>query len=311
MITPKKIFLLIFLSFSFSLFAQVEAIDLEYIEEYRGEMVRIITENGSRFQGVLFNVSENRVELVDVDYQIVAILRDAIVEIILITNTGRATSFYEDPIASRLLIMPTAFPMEKGEFHIADQELAILTLKYGITDHWSLWGGISIPGGVVSLRYADEVADKFAFCVGSFVGFSWMGFSGLAIPYTIFSFGDKDNNFNIGLGGVFEFTFEDFSLNSLVLAISAKWPISETTAMITENWIMWGWDINSAELSWQAFPSMIFPSLAFRISGKNSSWDLGAIVPLILGINDDGFYFQGFLGYLIPIPFVSFSYRIN
>lgn len=96
--------------------------------------------------------------------------------------------------------MPTGFPMETGEFHIADQEIIAVTASYGLNEHVSFWAGLSIPGFLFSARYILSPVDNFALSVGSFAGLSWMENlqAGALLPYLLASWGEPDNNVRIG-----------------------------------------------------------------------------------------------------------------
>jgi hypothetical protein len=64
--------------------------------------------------------------------------------------------------------------MEPGEFHVANQELGIMTMSYGLNEHVSLWTGISIPEIMVNARYVATLSPSFALSFGSYGSYFWI-----------------------------------------------------------------------------------------------------------------------------------------
>jgi hypothetical protein len=52
-------------------------------------------------------------------------------------NTARTTSW-------GLLVALLAASVEPGELHVADQELVVVSMSYGVSRHFSVWGALSI-----------------------------------------------------------------------------------------------------------------------------------------------------------------------
>lgn len=311
--------ILLFFSSATFLFSQFQEIALEDLPERTGSRVRLKTESGASFQGILYSVDDEFITIIDRDSRLVTILRDALIEAFIIDPNLDKKSYFQDSAANRLLVMPTGFPMETGEFHIADQEIAAVTMSYGVNQNFSLWGGISIPGALVSARFITEIGEKAAISLGSFAGLSWIEFTGLLIPYTIFSAGSPENNFTIGGGAAFSFDNASFALDAAILAIGGKTVLSDTTAIVTETWIIWGEmqnsDIAETETngSWDFIPIIAVPGVAFRIAGEKFSWDIGAILPIIIEKQTGTYLVQGIAGEegFIPIPLISLTYRID
>ena len=316
-------FLMVFLfSFGilFTVFSQLQQLPVEALSDMAGRQLRISTESGASFQGILYSVTDDFVLIQDRDGQILTLLRAVIEEVELIPSGPDKKAYYQDSAANRLLVMPTGFPMEPGEFHIADQEIAAVTMSYGVSENFSLWGGISIPGALVSARYTWPLGDKAAFSAGTFAGISWIEFVGLMIPYTIFSVGTPEDNFTVGTGAVVTFHTNEFALDAAVLALGKKWVLSDTTAIVTETWILWGKrsvyytdrEENVME-GWDAVPLAAVPGIAFRIAGEKFSWDVGAVLPILVTKDDGEYTVEGLGGEytFIPIPLISLTYRID
>ncbi len=305
------------------LFGQFHDADIKKLSEYTGSQVRLRTESGATFQGILYSDDAEFVTIIDRDGQAVTILKEKLSEAWISDPGLDKKSYFQDSAANRLLVMPTGFPMEPEEFHIADQEIAAVTMSYGVNDNISLWGGISIPGALVSARYILQIGEKSAISVGSFAGLSWLEFLGLLIPYTVFSTGSPENNFTVGAGAVFGFDEASFELNAAILAIGGKTVLSDTTAIVTETWIIWGEMRNfpageSTEdipytSSWDYLPIAAVPGIAFRIAGEKFSWDIGAVLPLMAEKQEGKYHIEGIGGEtgFIPIPLISLTYRID
>jgi hypothetical protein len=308
--------ILIFLLLICPLYSADREVSLDELPTFEGAYVRMYTESGTSFQGKLLTVSEDRIELLDKDGQIITISSTFITKVVIKEEGARKKSYFRDAANSRLLLMPTAFPMEQGEFHIADQELGLVTTSYGLSPNVSFWAGISFPGMLANVRVSLPIGDKAAFSIGSFAGLIWFDFAGVLLPFSIFSFGTPEQNFTIGGGAMFFYTIDNFYLSYAMLFLGGKKVLSDTSALVSENWIIVGerYTNDNTIREWDYVPLALFPSLAFRIAGENFSWDIGAIVPIMIDKYDDtGYEIYGIGGSwtFIPLPWVSVTYRID
>lgn len=285
-------------------------------ESFLNKPVRIRSISGALYQGIVYSVLEDRIELLVPDGAIVQLATDQIESITLISSEDGDRGFYEDSASNRLIIMPTGFPMDTGEFQVAAQEIVAVTGSYGINDWLSVWGGISIPGAVFSLRGSATLGDSVGVSLGSFVGATWFDLSigPLVLPYALASYGEEDNNITLGSG--FMMMFDDgFRIPAAVLAIGGKRTLTSSTAIVTENWIIWAkrsyWDeaTDTTPEFWGAIPYIIAPAAVFRIANNRLSWDIGAVVPFI--IENDGYRSYYLTDPVIPIPILSLTYRIK
>ncbi len=302
-------------------FGQFKVVPVTDLPDLIDSLVRLRSSNNATFQGIVYSVSDDFVTIIAPTGEAVTILKDNI-KLVQVMEPGLdKKAFYQDSASNRLIVMPTGFAMETGEFHIADQEIAAVTMSYGVNPHFSLWGGISIPGAIVSGRYIQPLGTKAALSIGSFAGLSWIEFTGLLIPYTVLSIGAPENNFTVGAGGLITFSDQDLGFDAAILAIGGKWVLSDTTAIVTENWIFWGRmyygsdpDTGESLYRWDPVPSMLFPAVVFRIAGERFSWDIGAIIPCIVQADSGSYQLMGFTGetnVFIPLPILSFTYRID
>ncbi len=286
------------------------------LDQFVGEGISVRTAGGGSFQGIFIGLEPDRIELLLPDGQILLIARQELAGFTIVDQSEGSRSFYEDSASNRLVIMPTAFPMDKGEFQVADQEIAAVTGSYGINDWLSVWGGISVPGALFSLRASVQLGAAVGASVGSFVGASWFDLSlgPLVLPYALVSFGEDNNNVTVGSGIMMTFS-DGFEVPGAVFAIAGKRALTATTAVVTENWVVWTerdrLDVATSTYIgfWSPVPSFIVPSAVFRIAGNRLSWDIGAVVPLMIyADSQEGFSLNT---PVIPIPILSITYRIR
>jgi len=276
-----------------------------------GRPVRIQTLGGGVFQGTLFSVTDERLEIVEADGLIVAVHVSAVSTVSELSMERGARSLYQDSASNRLMFMPTGFAMAPGELHISDTELAFVTASYGLGNHVSLWAGISPLGAIASARGILKLGDSVVASAGMFAGIEWQGMlgdqvGGLFLPYLLGSWGEPDNNITIG-GSWAVSTSSSEGLDSLgvVAVIGGKRVLTATTALVFENWLIWA--EGSSDADWRAVPRVGVFGLAFRIAASRLSWDIGAVVPLdfadgIGGIGE---------GPVVPLPWLSLTYRIR
>ena len=173
----------------------------------------------------------------------------------------------------------------------------------------------------------------------------------MIIPYCLASWGEPDNNITIGAGPGITFNVDEskvWDIPGIVCVIGGKKVLTASTSLIFENWIIWTerrvYDpmdpipvtaeipVGTYSDAWSAVPAMIFPAICFRIAGARLSWDIGAVVPLMIlndeeividagtGEYEDNTYYRqntvfrlsGFADdVIIPIPILSVTYRID
>ena len=311
----------------FPVAGQARPVNLEEIPEYKDMFLRIETLSGATFQGNLYEIDQEKLVLADRDGRLITLLRSSVYQAWNIAEGEDKRSYYQDSAANRLLVIPTGFPMETGEFHVSDQEIAAVTMSYGLSDHVSIWGGISMPGALISARYTFNLSNKQALSVGSFAGASWIDFMVVFLPYTVYSLGRPEHNFTAAAGAVIGYDGSGTDLDGAVLVLGGKWVMSDTAAIVTENWLIWGrmpQYINPyidnygdkdyhTRYRWDALPLGIVPGIAFRIAGEKFSWDIGAILPVMISRKEGDYIVEGLGGEerFFPLPLLSFTYRID
>jgi hypothetical protein len=266
--------------------------------------VRVTTTGRDDYQGRLHAILEDRVELVLADGQIIQIASSEIERIDAIDLESGRRGLFQDAATNRLMVMPTGFPMAKGEFHVSDQELVVVTGSYGLTNNLSLWAGISIPGLVLSGRWSFHLTPSIGASAGTFVGVEWISGNALLLPYALVSFGSP--NRNVTAGGAAVFSTANSGFDGAVAALGGKFVITPTTAIVTEHWFIWVFE------EAVPYPTLNVLGVSFRIAGSRLSWDIGAVVPIRLSNESGTFEIGGmFENTIIPLPLISLTYRID
>ena len=160
----KIIISTIFIFFSVILLwaEDLESTDISDLINFADQPVKITTVQRGDFQGILKDVNEKWVEIVGKDGQLLFIDLDSVESYIVYSEELEKETFFQDSASNRLVVMPTGFPMETGEFHVADQEIAAVTMSYGLNEHVSFWSGISIPGFVLNARLIASLVPTVA-----------------------------------------------------------------------------------------------------------------------------------------------------
>ncbi len=152
----------------------------------------------------------------------------------------------EDPNATRLYFAPTGHMLEKGEGYFCDIMLFLLCLTGGLSDRFTLGGGVSILPGIdisenifyVTPKIGLVTLEKFAVAVGAFAG--WSGAitddaASFGLLYGVSTFGDRESNFSLGLGWPY---YSDEIANSPIVLAGIKLRMTRGSSFISENYIL-------------------------------------------------------------------------
>ncbi len=208
-----------------------------------------------------------------------------------------------DPNYTRLLFTPTGRPLGKGEGYITDYYVFFPGAAYGLTDHISVMGGISILPGTglneqlffVAPRYGVAFSEIFSLS-GGFLYMSIGGEASAGIAFATGTYGLQEKCFTAGIGmgytyaeneeGKREFEFAKHP----ILVWGGNIRLSNSVSLVSENWIITGGNFD--------FETQPF-SIAARFFGEHIAVDIGAII--MLEILREGF----------PIPWLSFVYNFG
>ena len=215
------------------------------------------------------------------------------IETVSVDLIRKGELWFANPNITRLFFAPTARMLKQGKGYFSDYYLFFPGFAYGITDRFTLGGGLSIFPGVDMNDQLFFVAPKFGLVQEKTFSFA-MGALLVRIPgdddvfqddpevagilYGVTTFGQPDASLTAGLG----YGFVDGNLaDRPMVMIGGEKRLTRRTAFVTENWI---------------FPGIDEPLISYgiRFFGKRLSVDLGLINTI-----GDGAIFPG-------VPYIDF-----
>lgn len=193
--------------------------------------------------------------------------------------------WFPNPNATRLFFAPTGQMLKKGEGYFSDYELFFPGFAYGVTDNFSIGGGMSIfPAGLDEQVYyvTPKVGMSFGEQLHLSAGLLLAGTSGGTggVGYGVGTYGTGDGSVTAGLG--YGFAGGDIEARPLVMLGGEK-RVSRRIALVTENYLLPISDDN------------ILYSFGVRFLGEKLTTDL-ALVNLV-GSNTIG------------VPYVDFVFK--
>lgn len=209
--------------------------------------------DGSRIVGRITSVSADSVRI-----------SSAVASVTVARRTVRQVSQYpatalrngelwaENPHATRLIFGPTAIPLRKGEGYFSDFWIFLISSAVGVTDRFTIGGGMSLVPGIdineniffILPKFTVVNRPKFTLAVGGLAAHVGVG-SGddlsvddnrsLGVLYGVATTGSRESNLSLGLGwGYVGGTVSDRP----VVTIGGQHRISQRMALISENWFL-------------------------------------------------------------------------
>ena len=204
-----------------------------------------------------------------------------------------------DPSYSRLIFAPTGRPLAAGEGYFSNYYVFFPGITYGLTDHVSITGGVSLLPGLslgdqlvtLAPRVGLRVSDQLAVSAGTLF-MTVAGEGSVGIAFATGSFGGQDRSLTVGLGyGYTKEKGEDVDFAQYpILMFGGNLRLSNSVALVSENWLITG---KGGGLGEQPFAA------ALRFFGERIAVDVGAIV--IGEVIKEG----------VPIPWLSFVYHFG
>ncbi len=196
-----------------------------------------------------------------------------------------------DPNNTRLFFAPTARPLRSGQGYFSAYQIFFPFVAFGIGNYAILAGGMSLfPGASSQLVYfAPKIipiqTEKLHAAAGMLYIAPTTGNSdGAGIYYGVVSFGDQTASLSGGLGWGFS---GNETADKPILLLGGEYRLSNSTKLITENWIIPDSDSDII-------------SFGVRFFGDNVAADLGFI--RITSLETEGFPF---------IPWLGFAYNFG
>jgi len=260
----------------------------------------LTTNDGKKFSGIIISQTENQISIKTESLGELTILNSKIREITLVEKEQfkNGKYFFQNPHPTRYFFGPSAIPLEKGEGYFQNAYILANSVQVGVTDHFSIGGGIVIP-------IFFFVTPKIGFKVGKnvYLGGGVLAATaftsdisiGLGVAYGSLTLGNKENNFTINLGWGF---MRNEVYNSQTSNSDYKWEFSKKPMMtfsgalrvapmcslITENWVFatkdYNYDSNISQDTYTYKYHKVL-SFGFRIMNQRNAFDIALALPTI------------------------------
>ena len=258
-------------------------------------LVSIFLTDGTQLEGTITQETETHVLVETLVGLEVKVPRASIVSI----EKHHASVFSRpDPNYTRLMFAPTGRPLRRGDAYFFNHYVFFPGMAYGLTDHFTLSGGVSVLPGVGLNEQLLSVAPKFGLYTSGDVALSagvlYMRIEDDAggMAFVVGTKGSPDKSFTCGIGlGYIAAEGEDVDFaEHPVLLLGGNIRLSKSMALVSENWLITGGDF---KLDQQPL------GLALRFLGTKIAVDAGAII--VGEVLKEGF----------PIPWLSFVYNFG
>jgi hypothetical protein len=251
--------------------------------------------DGSTIIGRITSVTADSVR-VRLEQGDVVLARSGIEQVRQVPRTALRNGQYwfENPHSTRLLFSSTAYPLEKGTGYYANAWLFAHTFAAGITDRFTLGGGLTtIPGIAVHdnpffllPKYTIVNGARTQVALGALIGFLPFdtgddGFNTAGLLYAVGTTGTRESNVSLGLA--WGYANDDVTSTPAVM-LGGQGRVSRRISLISENWLFPDGDATEGALSY-----------GLRFLGENLSVDLAWVTALESG----GFGF----------PWLGFAFR--
>ncbi|MBN1252198.1 MAG: hypothetical protein JXR51_04265 [Bacteroidales bacterium] len=206
--------------------------------------------------------------------------------------------WFPNPNNTRYLFSPTAINLKKDEGYYQSAYIIMNSANYGLTDNFSIGGGVFLPVAVVlTPKFGFKIAEKFHLGGGAIMGL-FPGPITVGILYGVATLGSDENNITGGIG--YGFIDEDFT-STPVITFSAMTRIGKRLALVTENWGIsfheYDYNYETGQETKSLKYHMLF-SYGFRIMSKKTTFDIAFIN------NKDIFNV-----FPLGIPYIDFVYK--
>ncbi len=250
--------------------------------------------NGARLIGHLLRVTTDSVQ-VRASYGVVTVAR---VDVLKARDVPTASIhdgayWFDVPNPTRLLFGPTGRTLGRGEAYVSDHWLFLVSGAYGVSDRFTIGGGMSfLPSSdflrnniyFVMPKFAVVQRPMFNASVGAIVGTipssDGTVFNSLGLAYGAATWGSSDVSFTTGAGYGF---VNGRVANKPALLLGTELRFARRASFVSENYVVPS--VSGAVVSY-----------GIRLMGESLSVDLA-----LVNIVPDGF-FPG-------LPFVGVSFR--
>jgi hypothetical protein len=217
-----------------------------------GRIVQLVFRDGSTLNGQVVEVTATTVRFVSSIGE-TTIPRTSIAKIRLVdpTSLHDGQIWPEDPSRTRLFFAPTGRMLKTSETYFTDAYIFFPSVQVGLSDQFSIGGGMSIFPGIaideqffyLTPKLGVYASPKVNVAVGALVGGAkdLSDESPVGIGYGVATFGDENSNATIGTG----FGFSRGNTTSIGVAmLGGSTRVSKSLALVTENYFFSAGDSN-------------------------------------------------------------------
>lgn len=275
----------------------------------------LTTNDGKTFTGMILSQNDKEITIKTESLGNVTISKNKISNIKMFEQEQIVNGkyFLPNPHPTRYFFGPSAIPLEKGESYYQNAYVLANSVQTGITDHFSIGGGIVIPFlFFVTPKVGFKVADKVhigagilaATTVSSNIPF------GIGVAYGSVTFGSKENNFTINAGWG---ALKQENYNNQTNTYKRAWELSkkpmftfsgmvrvaQKCSLVSENWVFATKDYNDMYASFNSYSYNYHAVISggLRLMGEKNSFDLAIAMPMVGG------------GKIYGVPYIDYVYK--
>lgn len=248
------------------------------------EMVHLELIDGSTIVGNIIEEDESTLTIKTLTNLEIKVPKENIIEREIITGQITEGEFWHrDPNKTRMFFAPTGRSLKAGEGYFAAYEIFFPFIAVGVTDWFTLAGGMSlIPGAEKQAFYlAPKITPIQITNFDASLGILYLAIpdeQGAGIGYGVATYSTEKASLTFGLG--FGFSGDDFA-DKPIIVLGGEVRVSKSIKFLSENWFVLSGDINLL-------------SFGLRFFGENLAADFGLVFTTEGG---DGFPFLPWLGF--------------
>lgn len=233
----------------------------------------LTTKNGSTNIGRIVEIEDHEIRF-ETEFGIVTIPVGKIKEVkeVPLSAIRNGQYWFPNPNTTRLYFAPTGRMLTQGEGYFSDFYLFFPGIAYGVTDHFTIGGGLSLFPGVAMSDQLFYFTPKVGLAATENLNLA-TGLLLVKVPdqsstagifYGVSTYGTPEGSATMGFG--YGWVDGDVARTPMIM-MGGEVRLSRRTAFVTENWI---------------FPEVDQPviSYGFRFFGEKLSVDLALWTPL-------------------------------
>ncbi|MFL5765056.1 MAG: hypothetical protein ACJ77K_14020 [Bacteroidia bacterium] len=211
--------------------------------------------------------------------------------------------WFRNPVSTLYLLSPSAMSVKKGEGYYHNYYGLGNEFDYGITDHFSIGGGLAGPFGVYLRPKVSTSVNNYAYVAGGLmVGNSLFPLVngsnfGIGLGFCSFTVGNIDRNLTASVCyGVENSNHQTDWITQPLVQLSGQIRVSKKLALVSENWMV---SVKGDPFSRgfrDEYHYETFISYGARILNEKGSFDIGFINTPALWEHE----------YFVGIPYIGF-----